>query len=398
MITQLLQPAVQQFILDHEQDDPQKLILKHRSLHDVPMSIIADQLIGRQKAKSKLPLYYNTANIVYPPGLNLEQSSSEKTALFKAKILSSFLSAEKTVADLTGGFGVDSLFFSKTFRKVSYTEPNAALLEIAKHNHQQRGTTNIEYYNITAEEFLKSVSSKPDCVFIDPSRRDKSNKKVFRLSDCEPNAPVLLRELFQKTDYVLIKTSPLLDIQLGSQELQNVEKIWILSVDNECKELLFLCNKSFSGEPLLISSNLQGNQPDFTFTSSAEKETLSKFSEPLTYLYEPNASILKGGAFKLVGTAFSLFKLHTSTHLYTSTKVVENFPGRVFNIISEVKPDHKSLMEIFPDGKANVMTRNYPLSPEELKKKTKLTDGGKLYLIGFSGENKKFLVAAERIQ
>lgn len=397
MIEALLHPEVQQFILDHEQDDEKKLILKHRTIRGVPISTIADQLIGRRKAKTKIPLYYNSQNIVYPPGLNLEQSSSEKTARFKTEILKSILGSNKTIADLTGGFGIDSFFFSKIFTRVTCTEPNPALLEIAKHNHSILGANNIEYNNLTAEEFLQTSSQKPDCIFIDPSRRDKSNNKVFRLSDCEPNVPQLLSALFEKSDCVFLKTSPLLDLQQGIRELNHVKKTWVLSVDNECKELLFFCQNNFAGEPLITAVNLQGSQPDFSFTFEEEKLSQSKFSGPSSYLYEPNASILKAGGFKLVGEKFSLSKLHPSTHLYTSQELVRNFPGRIFKIIKSVKPDPKSLQGIFTEGKANVVTRNYSLTPEELKKKTKLKDGGDLFLIGFSGQTEKHLVAAERI-
>jgi hypothetical protein len=398
MIELLVLPEVQQFILEHEQDDEKKLILKHRTIHHVPSSIIADQISGRKKAKTKLPLYYKSSNIVYPPGLNLEQSSSEETAVFKAMALNSNAGKAKILADLTGGFGVDSYFFSNAFKKVHYIEPNASLLSFARHNHEILQAKNIEYNNSTAEDFIKSYPTKLDCVFVDPSRRNKSNQKVFKLSDCEPDVPVLLPDIFQKTDCLLIKTSPLLDIQQGIKDLKHVEKVWIVSVDNECKELLFLCRGGYSDEPKIIAINLHTDQLPFEFSMTEEKECVSKFSEPLTYLYEPNASILKAGAFKIVGEEFSLFKLQISTHLYTSPELIQNFPGRIFKIIRPVKPDPKTLKEIFTEGKANVITRNYPLSPEELKKKTKLKDGGELYLIGFSGQKEKYLTAATRIK
>jgi len=398
MIASLLQPEVQQFIREHEQDDEKKLILKHRTIHNVPSSIIAEQIIGRRKAKTKLPLYYSSQGIVYPPGLNLEQSSSEETAVFKAKTLKSIIGADNEIADLTGGFGIDSFFFSRVFNKVHYIEPNASLLSVARHNHETLQAKNIEYHNSNAEDFLRSFPKKLDCVFIDPSRRTKSNQKVFKLSDCEPDVPGLLSTVFQKADCLLIKTSPLLDIQQGIRELKNVERVWVISVENECKELLFFCQKGFVAEPMINAINLHHDPVSFEFSLSEEKETVAKFSEPLTFLYEPNASILKAGAFKLVGEKFSIFKLHPSTHLYTSQELIQNFPGRIFKITHPVKPDSKTLKEIFTEGKANVITRNYPLSPEELKKKTKLKDGGDLYLIGFTTQKEKCLVASTRIK
>lgn len=398
MIDLLFRKEVQDFILTHEQEDEKKLVLKHRMILDVPSSIIAEQISGRRKAKTKLPLYYNTRNIVYPPGLNLEQSSSEKTAAFKATILSSALGPNKTITDLTGGFGIDSFFMSKVCREIIYTEPNDSLLHVAKHNHATLGATNIQYHNTTAENFLSSSSGKVDCIFIDPSRRNKASQKVFKLSDCEPDIPALLSEIFQRSNCLLIKTSPLLDIQQGIKELKHVERVWVLSVDNECKELLFFCRKNFAGESRLVAVNLQDGHADFEFNLAEEKNTHSKSSEPLTYLYEPNTSILKAGAFKFIGEHFSLFKLHPSTHLYTSTELIQSFPGRIFKIMRAVKSDPKTLLEVFPDGKANVITRNYPLTPEELKKKTKLKDGGEGYLLGFTGPSEKYLIAAERIK
>ena len=398
MIEKLLRKEVQDFLVEHEQEDEKKLILKHRTLFGLSTGIIADQLSGRRKAKVKLPLYYNTRGIVYPPGLNLEQSSSEKTAQFKADLLDKVLIKKNTLVDLTGGFGVDAYFLSKILNTIHFVEPNASLLSFAQHNHQTLGAVNLQYHNGTAEDFLNSLNEKIDCAFIDPSRRSKTKQKVFKLSDCEPDVPNLLSTIFQKSDCILIKTSPLLDIQHGIKELRHIEKVWVVSVDNECKELLFLCRNGFEKEPNIIAVNLQASHHDFEFNFTEEKSIVSKFSEPLTYLYEPNASILKAGAFKLIGEKFSLFKLHASTHLYTSKELNQDFPGRIFRIIRPVKPSAKNLKEIFPEGKANVITRNYPLTAEELKKKTTLKDGGALYFLGFSGQREKYLVAAERIR
>lgn len=398
MIALLLRPEVQSFIREHERDDEKKLILSQREIFGVPASVIAQQLVGRRKAKTKLPLYYHTSKIIFPPTLNLEQSSSEKTASLKANLFCSMIGHDKIVADVTGGFGVDSFFFSRCYKKIIYVEPNLSLLEIARHNHQTLSVTNIEYQQTTAEDFLHGTHESIDGIFIDPSRRNKTNQKVFRLSDCEPDVPKLLPALFQKADCILIKTSPLLDIQQGIKTLQNVEKVWIVSVDNECKELLFFCRKGFTKEPVMHAINLTDLADEFSFTFEEEKNTVLNFSKPFTYLYEPNASILKAGAFKLVGKKFSVNKLAPNTHLYTSLNLLHDFPGRIFKIIQPVKPDPKILNEIFPGGKVNILIRNYPLSVEALKKKTKLKDGGEHYLIGFSGLSEKHLVAAERIK
>jgi 16S rRNA G966 N2-methylase RsmD len=398
MIEQLLQQNVQKFIEQHAQEDEQQLLLKHKIIFDIQASTIVWQISGRKKAKTKIPLYFTTPNILYPPGINLEQSSSEETATFKAFVLSNALISNDTLIDLTGGFGIDSLFFSKIFKRINYIEPNAELLKYAKHNHQVLGADNIEYSNSTSEDFLNSFTGQADCFFIDPSRRTTSNQKVFKLDDCEPNVVKLLSQIFEHSKTLLVKVAPLLDLQQGLLELKTVKNIWVVSVKNEVKELLFLCEKDFQGDPVTTAVNLSSDHETFSFKLSDEKSTQAEFSDPLIYTYEPNASILKAGAFKTIAKRFSLHKLHPSTHLYTSERLINSFPGRIFKTKALLKADVKSAASHFPDGKANVITRNYPLTPDELKKKLKLQDGGDKYLIGCSGEKQKFLIAAERLK
>jgi hypothetical protein len=398
MIDPLLQQNVQDFIEQHMNDDEQQLLLRKKSIFDVPASVIAWQISGRRKARAKLPLYFNTRNIVYPPGVNLEQSSSEETAIFKASILSDALSSRNSLVDLTGGFGIDTLFFLKIFKQVTYVEPTAELLAYARHNHQVLGAHNAEYINSKAEEFLASFAGQADCFFIDPSRRTNTNQKTFRLAECEPDVVSLLPQIFEHSKNLLVKAAPLLDLQQGLLELKVVKNIWVVSAKNEVKELLFLCKKGFEGDPLITAINLSSGHESFSFTLSEEKTARAEFADPVQYLYEPNASILKAGAFKAIAQKFSLGKLHPSTHLYTSERLVNNFPGRIFKIEAFLKADAKFARAHFPGGKVNVLTRNYPLTPDQLKKKLKLQDGGEKYLIGCSGERKKFLLAADRIK
>lgn len=392
---QILAPEIQDFIRANENADVQSLLLKHKTLFNLPASVIAEQISGRKKAKEKIPTFYNAVT-VYPPGINLEQSSSEQTATFKAKIFLQTIPLCRSLIDLTGGFGVDSFFLSKIFKTVHYIEPNQTLFEIVKKNHSFLEAFNISHYNTTAEGFL-SVEQNATAVLIDPSRRNE-NKKVFAFADCEPNVVQLQNKIFATTDYVLVKASPLIDLKLGVRELQFVKKIFVVAVDNEVKEVLFLCKKDFAGEATIDAVNLAKHQETFTFKFSDEEIIAGNFADPKTYLYEPNASILKAGAFKSIGKDFNLAKIQTNTHFYTSDSLVHEFPGRIFKVVSEVKPEKKSLMEFFPEGKANVLTRNYPLAVDELKKKTSLKDGGEKYLIGFSGQTKKFLIAAQRIK
>lgn len=399
-LSSLIQASVQDFIFENEGLDEKTLLLKQKTTLGIPTPIIADQLAGRRKAKYKLPSFYKTKGIVYPPSVNLEQTSSELTAQFKTEIIQSHIGLNpKYGADLTGGFGIDTYLLNSICTSLDYVEPNADLLELAVHNHNILKATSIHYHHRKSEDFLKSTRSFFDFIFIDPSRRNKS-LKVFKLADGEPNVIELLPIIFTKTDTLLIKASPLLDIQQGLRELRNVSDVFVVAVDNECKELLFLCQKNIESQPEIHCVNLlsvMGRDKElFSFSFSKESKALSEFSDPLAYLYEPNASILKSGAFKSIGQEFNLSKVHINTHLYTSNKLVPDFPGRIFRVMA-INPKPDQFKTIFIGNQANVITRNYSLTPEELKKKLKLKDGGENFLLGFSGLQQKYLVAASKV-
>ncbi len=400
MIDRIASKEVQAFLRDHEHSDEKALVLQNKTVLGLPVSVIANQLKARKKAKDKLPTYFSTEGIVYPPSINLEQSSSEATAQVKTMILRNALKSHpETCADLTGGLGIDSFYLSSLCRQVHYIEPNLELLTIAKHNHERLGATAISYHSTTAEEFLNTSQCNVDFIFIDPSRRSSASKKVHRLSDCVPDVTKLQESIFRLTSVMLIKTSPLLDIQQGLSELSCVTDVYILSVSNECKEVLFLCRANSKKLPEIHALNLSGKaQATFSFTRYEEQTSESQFSEPLTYIYEPNASILKAGAFALVGNRYGLFKLHPNTHLYTSKVLIPDFPGRIFRVVTMVKADKKSISPFFADGKGNVITRNYPMSAEHLKKKVGLKDGGDQYLIACSTVQGRQTIVAARIQ
>jgi hypothetical protein len=398
LIETLAAEPVQQFIRDHEFADERTIVLRAREISGISAPVIADQIAGRRKAKEKLPIYYNKAGIVYPPGVNLEQSSSAETGAYKQRILAALFPGRKTTcADLTGGFGVDAFFFSLVSDYVDYVEPQQHLLDIARHNHEVLGANNIRYHHTNAEDFLQTSNSY-DFIYIDPSRRTAAGKKTFSLKDSEPDIIGLKEKVFDAASTLLLKTSPLLDVQAGIRELHHVKRVYILSVYNECKEVLFVCNKEFSGEPVIEAVNLTLDKiQTFQFTYAEEGTKVVAYTDPLQYLYEPNASILKGGAFKSVADTYKVQKLHPNTHLYTSGSLVQEFPGRKFVVESLIKGRADEIKNHFPEGKANVTTRNYPLTPVALKKKVGLTDGGDKYLIGFSGQRKKFLAVARRV-
>ncbi|MBX2968965.1 MAG: class I SAM-dependent methyltransferase [Cyclobacteriaceae bacterium] len=399
MIPRIASEVVQQYIFDHEHEDERKLALSKKEILGIPPAVLAEQIRGRKKTKEKLPSYYHTRGIVYPPGINLEQCSSEQTAAFKVTIIQKRLGTKLPLcADLTGGFGIDSLFFSKICNTVHAVDPNESLLEIAKHNHTLLGATNIFYHSITAENFLLQSEGRFDFIYIDPSRRGSANQRVFKFSECEPNVVDLFGQLMNKSDVVLVKASPLVDITQGLLELPHAQHVYIVSVNNECKEVLFLCSSKADQKPTIHAVNLtHAKVHEFLFTQEEEKKSTPTFSAPLTYLYEPNASILKAGAFKLIATQFKLHKVHVNTHLYTSDELVPDFPGRIFRIEATVKPDVKSIKLHLPEETANVITRNYPLTPDTLRKKIGLKDGGEKYVIGFTAIGKRLVVIANRL-
>lgn len=398
-LSQVTRSSIQDYLVEHEYDDEKVLVLKQKEIDGIPSSIIATQLSGRRKAKSKLPTWYKTAGIIYPPTVNLEQCSSEATAIFKTHIINSVLSTKRVAVDLTGGFGVDTFFLATLFESVHYAEPNTELFEITKQNHVQLGASNITHQCTSAEKFIEDSVLEFDLVYIDPSRRDGNSRKVYKLAHCFPDITALQRALFDKSLFILLKASPLLDIQQGLREIQQVKTVFVVSVGNECKELLFLAERNYEGEPLIEAVDLFEDgriRSSFTFTIPDERNAHAALGEPDSYLYEPNASILKSGAFKLMAEKFALSKLDVNTHLYTSSSEVPNFPGKVF-LIECLNPDAKKLKELLPEGKVNVVSRNYPLTPDEIKKKLHLRDGGAKFLIGFSSSKKKHLALCSRI-
>lgn len=391
----IAQLDVQDFIFSQEGEDERQFVLRQKEFFGLSAPQIAQQLVGRRKSKLKLPTWYKTKGIAYPPTVNLEQSSSEATALFKSIISRSLFSNQTNLVavDLTGGFGIDSYYFSQVFNSTHYVEPNKDLFEIAHHNHQTLAATSIVHHNITAEKFIDETRLNFDLVFLDPSRRDQQSRKVFKLADCSPDITKLQEKTFEKCHFLLVKASPLLDIQQGLREILHVKKVFVVSVGNECKELLFLAEKNYLGEVDIeaVDLTLYGNiKSTFAFNVAEEKNAIAHTGEPSTFLYEPNAAILKSGAFKLISQKFQLAKLAPNTHLYTSSELVGGFPGKTFRI-EVLDPESKEIKKLVPNQQVNVMTRNYPLKAEELKKKLKLMDGGDKFLIGFSTPHKKHI-------
>lgn len=372
MNREILHNDVQKFIKENSCLNIPELILKGSPYQKVSIQEIAQQIIGKQKASKKLPTWFLTDFIIYPPKLNLEQTSSEITANYKANLVSG-----KICVDITGGFGVDTFYFSKQFQKVVHCEIDEELSKISKHNSIQLKANNIDYYVKDGIDFISSTNQKFDCIYVDPSRRNQSNGKVFLLEDCSPNIPENISVLLEKSETVIIKYSPMLDIQNGIESLQNVKQVHVIAVENEVKELLFLLHRNFDKATEIKTINFKKNQVQ-RFDFFKNKQCKVTYSNALIYLYEPNAAILKSGAFLEISEKYKLHKLHQNTHLYTSNKKID-FPGRVFKIQEAINFD-KIAFKNLKNLKANVTTRNFPLSVDQIRKKLTLKSGGDLYL------------------
>lgn len=338
---------------------------------------VRHQLLSRKKIQKKLPTFYHHPDIVYPPTISLEQSSSETTATYKANLVQG-----KSFIDLTAGMGIDSLFFAKQFEKVVLIERNKELAEIDLHNYYVLNQTNVAIaVGIDCIDFINQYTGTVDLIYIDPARRNEEGNKVVSITAYEPNVVSILDKLFTISNHILIKTSPLLDISKAISELKYVKQVHVISVDNECKELVFYLEKDFTDEIKITTINFdkKGNQL-FEYLLKDEKESQTAFSEPLDYLYEPNASIMKAGAFKIIGQQWGLKKLHPHTHLYTANDLVSDFPGRIFKIRYQGKLNKKSITTYITTGKANVAARNFPATTQAIKQKLGLIDGGEDYV------------------
>lgn len=368
----LLQPEIQDFINKNLNEDSSKLALKKNPFPEVNYSVLINQIIAKKKAKDKLPTWFLTENIIYPEKISIEQTSSETTAKYKA----SLVSGEKLI-DCTGGFGIDDYYFSKQFKTVIHCELNSDLSQIVKHNFKILKASNIECYQGDSTEILEQLNQKFDCIYIDPSRRNDAKGKVFILADCLPNVVDLQDFYYQFTNTILIKTAPILDLHAGLLELKNVSEIHIVAVDNEVKELLWKIDKNFDSSSTIIAVNLEKEKQTITKIESS-KSYSARYSLPKKYLYEPNASLMKSGGFEAVSQLFAIGKLHQHSHLYTSDEAID-FPGRKFQIDAIVSFQKNEISQHIQGKKMNVSTRNFPIKPEEIKKKYKIQDGGTVY-------------------
>ncbi len=372
--TNILRTDVQDFINSNLKSDITKLIFKGSPFEDISIQELANQIISKQKSQKKLPTWFHTKSIYFPPKISIEQTSSETTAEFKASLVKG-----KSIADISGGFGVDTFYFSKSFDEVFHCEINNELSDIVNHNLKTLNCENITSLNENGIDFIANYVGKLDCIYIDPSRRDEHKNKVFLLEDCSPNVPKNLDLLFSKSNQILIKTSPLLDISSAVNELNHVKKVFVVAVENDVKELLFILENGFQGQITIETVNItKTNTQKFSFT--AGNSIIPEYSLPLNFLYEPNAAILKSGAFNEIATQFNLKKLHVNTHLYTSEELVDNFPGRGFQVLKTIPYNKKTIAKVLPEKKANITVRNFPKTVDQIRKETKIKTGGDTYI------------------
>ena len=434
--------SVKEFIEKHLKDDVNRLALA-KFPEGIDREFVIRQIHARQVLSKKLPSWAENDELVFPKKLSLEQCSSELTAKYKAELLStksheitrkefsedscSLADEKRILIDLTGGMGVDTAFLSDNFDKTYYVEMQEELCEMAKHNFKVMNK-NIEVVNDNAEHFL-TICDEVDCIYLDPARRDEYGRKMVSLHDCSPDVVELHDLLLKKAKRVLVKVSPMLDIEMVKKELKDITEIHVVAVRNECKEILICQRTTDNGQQTcensedclqMIAVDLRENW-NFAFTENEELEAQWTLADNVgRYLYEPGAACMKAGCFKLLSQRYGLDKLHRNSHLYTSDDLIPDFPGRIFEVVNVVPFDKKtkkniwtldledaktqrrkdakkgseslSLCDSATFKKANVAVRNFPLSAEELKKNLGLQDGSDFYIFGTTMKGEKKVV------
>jgi hypothetical protein len=386
----ILKKEYQDYIDLHLKSDPVKLLLGKSSFPIDEMKALIEQINAKRRCEKKLPSWFNSKGIIYPNKLNIEQTSSEISAKHKAGLISG-----ASIADLTGGFGIDCFYFVQKFKWVTHFELNEELSLKAAHNFEVLKISNITCVKGDGIELCKA--HKYDWLYIDPSRRNDSKGKVFLLSDCLPNVPENLVDLFKTADNILIKVSPMLDITQGIKELQCVKEVHVVAVKNEVKELLFILQNGFDGAINVHSTQIASQGKSTTIVHSIGSAVEYKLGEIDKYIYEPNASVMKTQGYNYWSAQFDLYKLSQHTHLFTSAQLID-FPGRRFKVISISPFNKKSIKKKFGKGSFNVISRNFPKSVAQLRSEYNLIDKDGDYLFFVAGiKNEKLVIEAELI-
>ena len=400
-----METKLEEFIREHRHDDVRQLALQAARYPNIDMQQALQQIAGWQTARTKLPEWAATDGIIYPPRLSMEQCSSEATAKYKAKVLAP---SPSTVIDLTGGFGVDFSYMARGFQKAVYVERQPHLCEAARHNFQLLGLENAEVVCGDGVEYLKNLPSpfnaqSPLTIYLDPARRDENGKKTYAISDCTPDVVALKDLLLEKAGRVMIKLSPMLDWHKAVDDLGEVVEVHIVSVDNECKELLLVLAKNPAAPLRVVCANIRHDTETELFEFFPSNDNLSIPLFPALrerdFLYEPNASIMKAGCFAEVADRFGVQPTGSNSHLFLSPQFIPDFPGRKFQIEKVTSMNKKELKHVIGGlTKANITVRNFPLSVAELRKRLKLADGGDTYIFATTlGEKDHVLLITKQI-
>jgi 16S rRNA G966 N2-methylase RsmD len=386
--------ATRTFISQHAHEDVRRLALQGSHDPDVDLTVALQQIAGRQKAKDKFPRLFDVEHIIYPPSISIEQASSELTARYKAELLKG-----DSVIDLTAGFGIDSLAFAEKCRQVVAVELNEMLVHVLENNCKILHINNIEPIIENAVHYLtRDIAA--DTIYIDADRRDTHGRKMVDIAQCEPNVLELKDLILSKCSRLIVKLSPMIELKNSLRQLPETTEIHIVAVKNECKEiLLVLDTPPLTTHPKIVAINIDKDETCQRFEFSMEEEeqtSITTATQLGNYLYEPNAALMKSGAYKLIGKRYGASPLHYHTHLYTSAAQLIEFPGRTFKIINSssfAKKELKSLLQGI--SQAHVMIRNFPISADELRKKLKMQEGGELFLIGTTlfNEEKRLILA-----
>lgn len=440
----MLNEATRQFVCQHGDDDVRRLALQAHATPDVDLPMALDQIRGRQTARQKLPSWAAIDGIVYPPHLSMEQCSSEQTAQYKAQLLARLLQSEFSMEsaknahfiDLTGGFGVDFVAMAQAVSKFLeqenfsqndhpnrfiYVERNEHLSDLARHNFPLLGLPNVEIVCDTAENFLENPSSlhtprssflaprktntehltPTTIIFLDPARRDVHGQRTYALADCTPNVLELRDELFKNADFIVLKLSPMLDWHRAVEELKTVSEIHIVSVANECKELLLVLRKEAQKTRIFCVND----QQKFSYEVDNNEKNVPCIAETASlsekkHLYIPNSSVMKAGCFAELCDRFHLAALAPNSHLFVKTdesessdEKIDDFPGKIFQISAISSMNKRDLRENLQGiDRANIATRNFPMKPEELRRRLKIKEGGDNYIFATTLANGKHVL------
>jgi hypothetical protein len=395
-------PEEKVFVQEHLRDEVSALALRLGRFPHLNASTVLRQVAGYQSLARKVPSWYANPDLIFPDSLPLEQCSSEATAAYKTALLDR-IGPIASIADLTGGFGVDFAFMATRRARALYVDRREDLCLCAAHNFKALGLT-AEILQGDGPSLLADSSYTFDLIFIDPARRDAKGGKVVALSDSEPDLTQIKEGLLSRASFVLAKISPMLDLSLALSQLPETVEVHVVSVDGECKELLFLLSREvLLEEPRIFCVNLRSRSAEqhFVFTRTEEQDAQCRYiPNPSTYLYEPNASLLKAGAFSILTQSFDLYKLHPNSHLYTSEVLIADFPGRIFSVESVMSVHQREWKKQLAGlTKANITTRNFPESVDALRKKTSLKDGGETYLFATTLLNgKKVFLKCRKVE